>query len=210
MVGRGRRWSRQRHGVVGSLFMRSSGRLTQPHDGIASMMGARVLVSPAVCLARRTRQPLCAAFWFAAPLRPASYTCPVGVGCIERRVPGAWDASRLVASVLRAASAVFPIKLSSLLSSRVSTSTAFGALEAATRGRDLLKLAHCRTDSSPVRPARPPIWKADSRDTPPSFWALALHGSGWDAPWDYRGIPPPKDQSWGPDSIVLRLGPGVN
>ena len=84
-----------------------------------------------------------------------------------------------------------------------------GALEAATRGRDLLKLAHCRTDSSPARPVRPPIWKADSRDTPPSFWALALHGSGWDAPWDYRGIPPPKDQSWGPDSIVLRLGPGV-
>ena len=84
-----------------------------------------------------------------------------------------------------------------------------GALEAATRGRDLLKLAHCRTDSSPARPARPPIWKADSRDTPPSFWALALHGSGRDAPWDYRGIPPPKDQSWGPDSIVLRLGPGV-
>ena len=83
-----------------------------------------------------------------------------------------------------------------------------GALEAATRGRDLLKLAHCRTDSSPARPARPPIWKADSRDTPPSFWALALHGSGRDAPWDYRGIPPPKDQSWGPDSIVLRLGPG--
>ena len=84
-----------------------------------------------------------------------------------------------------------------------------GALEAAPRGRDLLKLAHCRTDSSPARPVRPPIWKADSRDTPPSFWALALHGSGWDAPWDYRGIPPPKDQSWGPDSIVLRLGPGV-
>ena len=84
-----------------------------------------------------------------------------------------------------------------------------GALEAVTRGRDLLKLAHCRTDSSPARPVRPPIWKADSRDTPPSFWALALHGSGWDAPWDYRGIPPPKDQSWGPDSIVLRLGPGV-
>ena len=85
-----------------------------------------------------------------------------------------------------------------------------GALEAATRGRDLLKLAHCRTDSSPARPVRPPIWKADSRDTPPSFWALALHGSGRDAPWDYRGIPPPKDQSWGPDSIVLRLGPGVS
>ena len=84
-----------------------------------------------------------------------------------------------------------------------------GALEAATRGRDLLKLAHCRTNSSPARPVRPPIWKADSRDTPPSFWALALHGSGRDAPWDYRGIPPPKDQSWGPDSIVLRLGPGV-
>ena len=84
-----------------------------------------------------------------------------------------------------------------------------GALEAATRGRDLLKLAHCRTDSSPARPVRPPIWKADSRDTPPSFWALASHGGGRDAPWDYRGIPPPKDQSWGPDSIVLRLGPGV-
>ena len=84
-----------------------------------------------------------------------------------------------------------------------------GALEAATRGRDLLKLAHCRTASSPARPARPAIWKAGSRDTPPSFWALALHGSGRDAPWDYRGIPPPKDQSWGPDSIVLRLGPGV-
>ena len=57
MIGRGRRWGRQRHGVVGSLFMRSSGRLTQPHDGIASMMGARVLVSRAVRVARRTRQP---------------------------------------------------------------------------------------------------------------------------------------------------------
>ena len=53
-----------------------------------------------------------------------------------------------------------------------------GALEAVTRGRDLLKLAHCRTDSSPARPVRPPIWKADSRDTPPSFWALACMGAG--------------------------------
>ena len=68
------------------------------------MMGARVLVSRAVRVARAPGSPLCAAFWFAAPLRPALYTCPVGVGCIKRRVPGAWDASRLVASVLRAAS----------------------------------------------------------------------------------------------------------
>ena len=29
-----------------------------------------------------------------------------------------------------------------------------GALEAAPRGRDLLKLAHCRTDSSPARPTK--------------------------------------------------------
>merc|ERR1712091_651262 len=57
------------------------------------MMGARALVSPAVRVARRTRQPLCAAFWFAAPLRPAFDTRPVGVGCIERRVPR--DALRL-------------------------------------------------------------------------------------------------------------------
>ena len=128
---------------------------------------------------------------------------------MRARVLACCLASLGIPSVLRAASAGFPIKFSSLLSSRVSTSTAFGTLEAATRGRDLLKLAHRRTDSSPARPVRPPIWKADSRDTPPSFWALALHGSGWDAPWDYRGIPPPKDQSWGPDSIVLRLGPGV-
>ena len=35
------------------------------------------------------------------------------------------------------------------------------------------------------------------RDTPPSFCLLCM-GSGRDAPWDYRGIPPPKDQSCGP------------
>ena len=52
------------------------------------MMGARVLVSRAVRVARRTRQPLCAAFWFAAPLRRPVYTRPAGVGCIERRVLG--------------------------------------------------------------------------------------------------------------------------
>ena len=67
-------------------------------------MGVRGLVSPAVCSRARTRQPSCAAFWFAAPLRPALYTCPVGVGRIKRRMSVAWDASRLVASVLRAAS----------------------------------------------------------------------------------------------------------
>ena len=67
-------------------------------------MGARVLFHERCASRDAPGSPLCAAFWFAAPLRPASYTCPVGVGCIERRVPGAWDASRLVASVLRAAS----------------------------------------------------------------------------------------------------------
>ena len=35
-----------------------------------------------------------------------------------------------------------------------------GALEAAPRGRDLLKLAHCRTDSSPARPTKTSNWEA--------------------------------------------------
>ena len=40
-----------------------------------------------------------------------------------------------------------------------------GALEAAPRGRDLLKLAHCRTDSSPARPTKTSNWEV-GRGTP--------------------------------------------
>ena len=73
------------------------------------MVGARALVSRPVRVARRTRQPLCAAFWFAAPLRPAFDTRPVGVGCIERRVPQ--DASRLLSCLLVSLQAASPVKI---------------------------------------------------------------------------------------------------
>jgi len=52
--------------------------------------------------------------------------------------------------------------------------------------------------------------EADRAPTPTSHWGLALWRRGV-AERTYGGLaPPPKDQSWGPDSIVLRLGPGVS
>ena len=44
-----------------------------------------------------------------------------------------------------------------------------GALEAAPRGRDLLKLAHCRTDSSPARPTKTSNWEAGRGTRPRPF-----------------------------------------
>ena len=49
-----------------------------------------------------------------------------------------------------------------------------GALEAASRGRDLLKLAHCRTDSSPARPTKTPNWEV-GRETHPVSRARLLY-----------------------------------
>ena len=52
--------------------------------------------------------------------------------------------------------------------------------------------------------------EADRAPTPTSHWGLALWRRGV-AERTYEVLaPPPKDQSWGPDSIVLRLGPGVS
>ena len=51
--------------------------------------------------------------------------------------------------------------------------------------------------------------EADRAPTPTSHWGLALWRRGV-AERTHEGLAsPPKDQSWGPDSIVLRLGPGV-
>ena len=52
--------------------------------------------------------------------------------------------------------------------------------------------------------------EADRAPTPTSHWGLALWRRGV-AERTYEVLAsPPKDQSWGPDSIVLRLGPGVS
>ena len=61
-----------------------------------------------------------------------------------------------------------------------------GALEAAPRGRDLLKLAHCRTDSSPGARIQLPM-EADRGPTPTSHWGLAL--------WR-RGVAERRMRSW--------------
>ena len=53
-----------------------------------------------------------------------------------------------------------------------------GALEAATRGRDLLKLAHCRTDSSPARPTKTSNWEVGRGTRPRPFGHLLCMGAG--------------------------------
>ena len=53
-----------------------------------------------------------------------------------------------------------------------------GALEAAPRGRDLLKLAHCRTDSSPARPTKTSNWEAGRGTRPRPFGHLLRMGAG--------------------------------
>ena len=78
-----------------------------------------------------------------------------------RRVRGG---TRLLASVLQAASARDFLNA--------------GALEAAPRGRDLLKLAHCRTDSSPARPTKTSNWEAGRGTRPRPFGHLLCMGAG--------------------------------
>ena len=51
--------------------------------------------------------------------------------------------------------------------------------------------------------------EADRAPTPTSHWGLALWRRGVAERTHEVLASPPKDQSWGPDSIVLRLGPGV-
>ena len=84
-----------------------------------------------------------------------------------------------------------------------------GALEAATRGRDLLKLAHCRTDSSPARPAKTSNWEV-GRGTPVllgTCFAWERAGRAVGLPWYPTAEGPilgprqhrPQTWSWGND-----------